>query len=273
MRIVVCVKQVPATTEVKLNQATNTIVREGIESVINPFDTHALEEALRLSERLAGGSCVTALSMGIQSVKDMLAETLALGVDRAVLLSDRAFAGADTLATATALAAGVRALGEFDLVICGKQATDGDTAQVGPSLAEKLQVPHLTYVRQIEEINERVIRCSRLTDDGHESVELCLPAVITVVREINLPRLPSIAGIRRSRSADVTVWTAADIGADRSRIGIQGSPTQVRRTFVPSHSAAGELLKGNPREQAKQLVNRLTAAGLLPSRTTEVHHG
>ncbi len=272
MKIVVCVKQVPATTEVKLNQATNTIVREGISSIINPFDTHALEEALRLQERLGDGSCITALSMGIPSVAEMLGEALALGVERAVLLSDRAFAGADTLATATALAAGIQALGEFDLVICGKQATDGDTAQVGPSLAEKLQVPHLTYVRRIEEIGDSFIRCSRLTDDGHELVELRLPAVITVVREINLPRLPSIAGIRRARSAQVTVWTAEDVGADRSQIGIQGSPTQVRRTFVPSHAAAGELLSGSPAEQARQLVERLSVAGLLPQ-TTEVRHG
>ncbi len=271
MRIVVCVKQVPASTEVKLNQETNTIIREGIASVLNPFDSHAIEEGLRLRERLGGE--VVALSMGIKSVTEMLRSTMAMGVDRGVLLSDRAFAGADTLATATALAAGIRNLGRFDLVICGKQATDGDTAQVGPSLAEKLGVPHLTYVRRIEYIDEKTVRCNRQTDDGSETVELVLPAVITVVREINLPRLPSIAGLRKAQTGAITVWTADDVQADQGRIGLAGSPTQVKRTFVPRHEVLGELLTGSPQEQTRRLIAALDQRRLLPEEEAEVQHG
>lgn len=272
MNIVVCIKQVPATSEVKLNQETNTLIREGIESIINPFDTYAIEEALRLRQKLGGR--VTALSMGIPSVVTLLLETLSLGVDQAVLLSDRKFAGADTLATAYALACGVRKIGAFDLIICGKQATDGDTAQVGPSLAEQLGLPHVTYVRAILQVTANTILCSRLTDDGDETVELTLPAVITVVKEINVPRLPSIASLRKAQAASVTIWSAADVMADSSRIGILGSPTQVLRTFVPIHTTAGELITGTATEQARELVERLVAKGLYHGnqRASEVCH-
>jgi electron transfer flavoprotein beta subunit len=272
MKIVVCVKQVPATNEVRINPETNTIIREGIEAIINPFDTYAIEEALRLKERFGGS--VTAISMGIPSVAVQLLEIMALGVDQAVLLSDRKFAGADSLATAYALAGGISHLGPFDLVICGKQATDGDTAQVGPSLAEKLGVPHTTYVRNIEAIDELTISCNRLTDNGHELVQLDLPAVITVVKEINIPRLPSIAGIRAALKSQVSVWSAADIEIDEQRIGISGSPTQVLRTFIPNQTVTGELLTGRPEDQARQLLERLLAKGLLPvSQDSEVQHG
>jgi electron transfer flavoprotein beta subunit len=188
MNIVVCVKQVPGTNEVKMNKETNTIIREGVESILNPFDAYAIEEALRIRES-AGGK-VTVLSMGIPAVAEMLKETIALGADEAVLLSDRAFAGADTLATAYALSMGIQKIGACDLVICGKQATDGDTAQVGPSLAERMGIPHTTCVRKIEEIREGYIRCQRMTEDGYEVIEMPLPALITVVKEINEPRLP-----------------------------------------------------------------------------------
>lgn len=261
MNIIVCVKQVPASNEVKLNKETGTIIREGVASIINPYDTYALEEALRLKE--AKGGRITTFSMGIPSVAGLLGSTLALGADAAVLLSDRKFAGADTLATAYALAKGITKVGAFDLIICGKQATDGDTAQVGPSLAEKLGVPHVTNVQEIREIDEQYIRCVRLTDIGQETVELQLPAVITVVKDINLPRLPSISGLRKARAAEVTVWTAADINADANRIGLQGSPTQVTATFVPMHERESEQLSGDARQQAKQLVDKLL--GLVDS--------
>ena len=240
MNIIVCVKQVPATTEVRLNPETNTIIREGIESIMNPFDAYALEEALRLRERSSTGR-VTVLSMGIPSVALLLKETFALGVDEAVLLSDRKFAGADSLATSQALACGIHNIGDFDLVICGKQATDGDTAQVGPSLAEKLNIPHITYVREIEFVSESIIRCRRQTDEGYDVVEMDLPAVITVLKDINVPRLPSIKGMRQTMQAEVKVWGAEDIGADENHIGLKGSPTQVARTFVPSHTVEGEI--------------------------------
>jgi electron transfer flavoprotein beta subunit len=202
LNIIACVKQVPGTNEVKINKETNTIIREGVEAIINPFDEYAIEEGIRIKEKLGGN--VTVLSMGIPKVADLLRETIAVGVDSAVLLSDRAFAGADSLATAYALSMGIKKIGNYDLIICGKQATDGDTAQVGPSLAEKLGIPHTTYVRKIEEIKEGFIRCQRMTEDGYEIIEMPLPAVITVVKEINEPRLPSIKGKLKAKKAEVT---------------------------------------------------------------------
>lgn len=255
MNIVVCVKQVPDTMEVKMNKETNTIIREGVESVINPFDTYAIEEGLRLRDQHGGK--VTVLSMGIPSVSELLKQTIALGADDTVLLSDRAFAGADTLATAYALSMGIKKIGQTDLVICGKQATDGDTAQVGPSLAEKLGWPHTTYVRKIEEITEDYIRCQRMTEDGYEVIEMPLPAVITVVKEINEPRLPSLKGMMRAKKATVTVWSADDINADKELCGLKGSPTQVVKTFVPEHNINSEMIEGSPEEQAKKLAEKL----------------
>jgi electron transfer flavoprotein beta subunit len=255
LNVIVCVKQVPATNEVKINKETNTIIREGVEAIINPFDTYAVEEGLRIKDQTGGK--VTVLSMGIPSVADLLRESIALGVDEAVLLSDRAFAGADTLATSYTLAMGIRKIGQFDLIICGKQATDGDTAQVGPSLAEKLGIPHTTYVRKIEEIREGYIRCQRMTEDGYEVIEMPLPAVITVVKEIAEPRLPSIKGMMRAKKATINVWTADDIGADKDLCGLKGSPTQVIRTFVPVHDIKSEMMEGEPREQARKLADRL----------------
>jgi len=255
LNIVVCVKQVPGTNEVKMNEETNTIIREGMEAIINPFDTYAVEEGVRLKEQTDGK--VTAISMGIPSVADLLKETIGLGVDEAVLLSDRTFAGADSLATSYALAKGIEKIGGVDLIICGKQATDGDTAQVGPSLAEKLGIPHTTYVKKIEEISEGYIRCERMTDDGYEVIEMTLPAVITVVKEINEPRLPSMKGMMRAKKAVVQVWTADDVGADKALCGLDGSPTQVVKTFVPVHNVNSEMIEGEPNEQAKRLADVL----------------
>ena len=256
MNIVVCIKQVPGTTEVKMNKETNTIIREGVEAIINPFDAYAVEEGVRLREKAECGE-VTVMSMGIPTVAEALKETISLGADKTVLLSDRAFAGADTLATAYALSMGIKKLGDIDLIICGKQATDGDTAQVGPSLAEKLGIPHTTYVRKIEEIGDGMIRCQRMTEDGYETIEMPLPAVITVVKEINEPRLPSMKGMMRAKKAEIPVWTAADIGADENLCGLKGSPTQVVETFVPVHNVNSEMIEGEPTEQAEILAKKL----------------
>jgi electron transfer flavoprotein beta subunit len=255
LNIIVCVKQVPGTNEVKMNKETNTIIREGVEAIINPFDSYAVEEGLRIKDRTEGK--VTVLSMGIPTVADMLKETIALGVDDTILLSDRAFAGSDTLATAYALSMGIRKIGLYDLIICGKQAIDGDTAQVGPSLAEKLGIPHTTYVRKIEEIRKGYLRCQRMTEDGYEVIEMTLPAVISVVKEINEPRMPSLKGMMRSKKAVVQVWTADDIGAEKALCGLKGSPTQVVRTFVPVHDVKSEMIEGEPGEQAKRLADKL----------------
>ncbi len=255
LNIIVCIKQVPSTTEVKINKETNTIVREGVESIINPFDMYAIEEGLRLKDKFGGK--VTVLSMGIPSVAEMMKEAIALGVDDAVLLSDRAFAGSDTLATSYTLSMGIKHIKDYDLIICGKQATDGDTAQVGPSLAEKLGIPHTTYVRKIEEIEDGNLTCQRLTDDGYEVIEMPLPALITVVKEINEPRLPSIKGMMRAKKAVVKVWNADDINADKNLCGLKGSPTQVVKTFTPVHDIKNEFIEGSADEQARKLADKL----------------
>ncbi len=253
--IIVCVKQVPETTNVKINKDTNTIIREGNNSIINPFDLYAVEEAIRLKESLGGN--VTAISMGIPHVEELLREVIAMGADNAVLLSDRAFAGADTLATSYTLAAGIRKISSYDLIICGRQSTDGDTAQVGPSLAEKLGIPHITCVSKIEEISKDCIKCYRLLEDGYEVVEMRLPGLITVVKEINEPRLPSIFGLRKAMRAEIPIWTANDINIDNTLCGISGSPTYVVDTFSPNHQIENEILNGEPEEQAKIVINKL----------------
>ena len=255
MNVIVCVKQVPDTTDVKINEETNTIIREGVESIINPFDSYAIEEGIRIKESTSGKA--TVLSMGIPSVADLLKDTLALGADEAILLSDRAFAGADTLATAYTLSMGIKKIGDYDLIICGKQATDGDTAQVGPSLAEKLGIPHITYVRKIEEIKEGYIKCQRMTENGYDVVEMPLPALITVVKEINEPRLPSLKGMMRAKKATIPVWTASDINANTELCGLKGSPTWVMKTFVPVHNVESEMIEGTPEQQAEKLTEKV----------------
>ncbi|MCI1945210.1 electron transfer flavoprotein subunit beta/FixA family protein [Clostridium luticellarii] len=255
MNILVCVKQVPSTTEIKLDPETHTIIRDRNDNIINPLDTYAIEEALRLKEKYGGK--ITAISMGIPRVKDMLREVISLGVDRAILLSDRKFAGSDTLATAYALEKAIKKVGDYDLIICGKQATDGDTAQVGPNLAEKLGIPHTTYVSRIDSIENNRIICRRNADEGYVKVQLRLPALITVVKEINVPRLSTIAGLRKSISAKISVWDSSDIGASDNFIGLTGSPTQVRKTFVPDHNIKTEFLNGTSHEQAEALAKKL----------------
>ena len=261
MKIVVCLKQVPGTTEVKINPETNTLVREGIPNEINPFDLYAIEEALRIRERLGGGT-VTVLSMGPPQARDSLREAIAMGVDEALLLSDRAFAGADTLATAYTLAEAIRKIGEVSLILCGKQAIDGDTAQVGPEIAENLDWPHVTYVRKVNEIDDKQVIVERMTDDGYERLSLPMPALLTVIKEINEPRLPGIKGQMRAKKAEIPVWSAADLGADPSRLGLTGSPTQVRKIFYPEHEVTAEMLEGSPAEQAVALAGKLRALGI-----------
>lgn len=255
MKIVVCVKQVPDTTEVKINPETNTLVREGVTSIINPFDMYAVEEALRIKEKMGG--TVTVLSMGPPQAAESLKELIAMGADDAVLLSDRAFAGSDTLATSYALSKGIEKIGAVDLVLCGKQAIDGDTAQVGPEIAEKLGIPHVTYVKKVNEITEKEITVERMNEDGFERVQLPLPALLTVVKEINEPRLPSLKGKMRAKNIQIPIWNAEMIGADAAKTGLNGSPTWVKRIFIPELKCQGEIFQGSPEEQVKSLVDAI----------------
>lgn len=261
MNVIVCVKQVPDTTEVKINPKTSTLMREGVQSIVNPFDTYAIEEGIRLRERQGG--TVKALSMGPPQAKEALLEAISMGVDDAYLLSDRAFAGADTLATSYTLAQAIKKLAPFDLVLCGRQAIDGDTGQVGPGIAEHLGVAHVSLVRKIREVHADLLVVERMTDDGFEVIECRLPAVLTVVKEINEPRVPSIRGKLRAKSYQVTTWTAADLGAEPERLGLGGSPTQVVKIFTPKRRGRGEMLEGKVGEQAAALCDRLREAGVL----------
>ncbi len=255
MNIVVCIKQVPDTTEVKINPETNTLIREGVESIINPFDTYAIEEGIRIKEKLNGE--VTALSMGPPQAEESLRQAVALGADKGVLLTDRNFAGSDTWATAYTLARGIKKLKDVDLVICGKQAIDGDTAQVGPGIAEFMGIPCITYVRKIEEIDENKMRVHRMMEGGYHIIDVPLPALITVVKEINEPRMPSLRGKMNARKAEIEKWTAADIACEVNNIGQMGSPTWVDKIFAPPRREKGVIFKGEPAESAGKLIEAL----------------
>jgi electron transfer flavoprotein beta subunit len=257
---IVCIKQVPDTTDVKVNPETGTLIREGVPSIVNPFDTYAIEEALRLREKFGGK--VTVISMGPPQAKEALKEAIAMGADEAILLSDRAFAGSDTWATAYTLANAIRKIGDFDVILCGKQAIDGDTGQVGPGIARQLDIEQLTYVFKIQEIDfqARRVKVERLLEEGREVVETRLPALLTVVKDINQPRYPTIMGIRRATRAEIPVWTAADLpDAKPELLGLKGSPTQVVRVFnPPPRSGQIVMIEGEtPQEQAAKLADLL----------------
>ncbi len=255
MKIIVCVKQVPDTTDVRIDPETNTLIREGVASVINPFDTYAIEEAVRLKE--ACGGEVIVLSMGPPQAADALREAISVGADKGILLSDRAFAGSDTLATSYTLAKGIQKIGNADLVICGKQASDGDTAQVGPGIASHLDIPQATYVKKIEKVEHKCARVERMIEEGYEVLDLPLPCLLTVVKEINEPRLPSLKGKMKAKKAEILTWTASDIGAEPAKIGLQGSPTKVVKIFTPPPREGGQLIEGEPEEVADALAQAL----------------
>ena len=255
MDIIVCIKQVPDAKDVRLDPETNTLAREGVEAIMNPFDRHALEEAVCLKERLGGK--VTVLSMGPPQARDVLREAISCGADEGVLVSDRAFAGADTWATSYTLARAVQTIGDFDLILCGKQAIDGDTAQVGPGLASRLGLPYVTCVQKTREATETTLQVERMMDDGYDVLQLPLPALLTVVKDINEPRVPSLKGKMKAKKAEITVLSAADIGADEQCIGLAGSPTQVVNVFAPDPRGDRRIFSGTAEEQVDQLMEQL----------------
>lgn len=263
MLIIACIKQVPDTTQVQIDPVTNTLVRDGIPFIVNPYDSHALEEALRLKDRL--GCPVVALSMGPPNAESTLRKALALGVDQAILLSDRAFGGADTLATSKVLSAAIgklhREVDEVGLVLCGKQTIDGDTAQVGPGIASRLNFNQLTLVDRIDgvDLDRKTIRVRRKLEGRHEIVEAPLPAMITVVRELNRPRYPTVAMRLSSQKAQVEVWDNSVLKLDAETVGLKGSPTWVSRIFSPQRDQ-GEIIGdgvNDPLGTATLLVDKL----------------
>jgi electron transfer flavoprotein beta subunit len=258
MHFVVCIKQVPETTDVKINPETHTLMREGVAAIVNPFDMYAIEEGLRLREKLGGK--VTALTMGPPQADNALREAIAMGADAGILVSDRAFAGSDTWATSYTLALALRKIGDYSIVLCGKQASDGDTAQVGPGIAMHLGLPQVTYVRKIEAVDAQHIVAERLMEDGTEVIDAPLPCLLTVVKELNEPRLPSLKGKLAAKKAVITHWKAADLSCDAKSIGLDGSPTKVVRVFTPPPRAGGQRITGEPDEIVETLVAKLKDA-------------
>ena len=254
MNIIVCIKQVPDTAEIKINPETNTLMREGVPSIINPFDLNAIEAALQIRDT-AGGK-VTVLTMGPPQAETSLREAISMGADEAVLLSDKAFAGSDTWATSYTLAMAIKKLGA-DIIFCGKQAIDGDTAQVGPETAEFLNIPHISYIRNIDEVTDTSIRVQRLMDEGYDVVESSLPVLLTVVKELNDPRMPSLKGKMAAKRAEIKVMGSADIDADENNLGLKGSPTQVKKIFAPEMKAERKMIEGSPDEQVDNLISEL----------------
>ena len=255
MNIIVCIKQVPETTEVKINPETNTLIREGVKSIINPFDMYAIEEAIRLKEKFSGKT--TVITMGPPQADSALREAISMGIDEGILLSDFAFAGSDTWATSYALATAIRKIGEYDLIICGKQASDGDTAQVGPGISMHLDIPQVTYVKKIERIEDNIAVVERMTEEGYEIIQTPLPALLTVVKEINEPRIPSLRGMMKAKKVQIIKWGAGDIKADPQQIGLSGSPTQVIKIFTPAPRKGGQMLQGETSEVVDKLVEAI----------------
>ncbi len=258
MRIVVCIKQVPDTTEVRIDPETNTLIRHGIPVIINPFDENAIEAGLQMKDK--NGAEVWVISMGPPQAEEALREALSMGCDKAVLISDRKFAGADTWATAYTLSRAIKKIeeeaGAVDLVFCGKQAFDGDTAQVGPSIADQLDWIQATYAKSFE-INNDTITVTRLLEDGHEIVEMKMPAVLTFVKQSNEPRYPSLRGKMAAKKADIPVWDAAYLNAEPGKIGLDGSPTKVVRIFTPEHEYDTRMLGGEVPDMVRELISCL----------------
>jgi electron transfer flavoprotein beta subunit len=255
LNIVVCIKQVPDTQEVRLDPVTHTLKREGVQAMINPFDLYALEEALRIKD--ARGGAVTLLSMGPPQAEEALREALGYGADRAVLLSDQAFAGADTWATSLTLARAIEKLGGADLIFTGKQAIDGDTAQVGPEMAAHLNIPYVAWARKITFTGDDLLEVERLLDHGYDAVEVSLPALITVVKEINEPRVPSFKAKLKAKKEPIPVWGLADLDLDPEEVGLSGSFTQVVKVFPPPARCTSEIWEGPGLELAARLWQRL----------------
>ncbi|MDI6601429.1 MAG: electron transfer flavoprotein subunit beta/FixA family protein [Thermoanaerobacteraceae bacterium] len=261
MNIIVLIKQVPDTNEVRIDPETKTLIRQGVPSIVNPEDKNAIEEALRLKETVGGK--VTVVTMGPPQADVALREAMAMGVDESYLLTDRFFAGADTYATAKTLSTAIRHLfPDFDIVLCGRQAIDGDTAQVGPQTAEQLGIPQVTYVSRIE-VNDTRLLVSRVIEDGYEVIEVGMPALLTIVKEANKPRYPSIKRIFEAYNAEVRSVGINDLGLDGNEVGLKGSPTKVVSTETPDTHRSGEVFSGNPKECADLLIQRLKIRHLI----------
>ena len=253
MNIVVCVKQVPDTTAVKIDPKTGTLIRDGVPSIINPEDKHALEAALQLKEEKGGK--VTVVSMGLPMAKAALREALCMGADEAILLTDRCLGGADTLATSKSLAGVIKKL-DYDLIFAGRQAIDGDTAQVGPEIAEHLNIPQVTYVQDVK-VNGDTLTVNRALEDGHQIVEVKTPCLLTAIEELNETRYMNVSRIFSTSDDEIVIKTAADIDVPVEELGLKGSPTKVKKSMTKEVKGAGEMVKEGPKEAAAYVLGKL----------------
>ena len=261
MKILVCVKQVPDTNEVKIDPVKGTLIRDGVPSILNPDDANALEAALQLKDK-DNSIVVDVITMGPPQATYMLRECLAMGADNAYLLSDRAFGGADTCATSTTIAAGIKKVGDVDVIFAGRQAIDGDTAQVGPQVAQRLNLPVVTYVQDIQ-MGDGKVTVQRQMEDGYELIEVQTPCLLTCVKELNEPRYMSVGAIVDAYKTDITVWNHEDVELDPADCGLNASPTQVFRSFTPPQKGKGEMLNGTIDEMAGALVGKLVEKHLI----------
>jgi len=259
MRFLVCMKQVPDTQKVKIDPERGTLIRKGVPSITNPFDESALELALQLREKVDGS--ITVITMGIPDSESILRDALSLGADRAFLLTGSDFAGADTLATSYALSKAVQKTGPYDILFFGKQAIDGDTAQVGPEVSGFLNIPVITFVTEVIEINSHKIKAERLIDNGKEVVESDFPVLLTVIKASQRLRMPTLKGLYRSFEMPVEELGPFEVGADSERCGLRGSPTRVKKIFTPGMRARVEFLEGSLEEKAKGLVKVIEKIG------------
>jgi len=262
MKIIVCAKQVPDTNEVKIDPVKGTLIRDGVPSILNPDDANALEAALQIKDENEDVS-VEVITMGPPQATTMLQECLGMGADNAYLLSDRAFGGADTCATSTTLAGGIKKIGDYDIIFSGRQAIDGDTAQVGPQLAFRLDIPVVTYVQKVVSIKGRTVTVERQLENGYEVIEVQTPCLLTCVKELNTPRYMTIFNIMATKDYEYTVWNHDDIQLEKEQCGLIASPTQVFKSFSPEVKGKGEMLSGTIEEMAENLVDQLSSKHII----------
>jgi electron transfer flavoprotein beta subunit len=261
MNIIVCIKQVPDSTRVKVDPKTSTLVRAGVPSILNPYDHFALSQALKIKAKT--GASITVLSMGPNQAQSVIRLAFALGADKGILLSDRAFAGSDTWATSYALATAIRKTGSFDLIICGQMAIDGDTAQTGPGIAYHLNIPQITFCDSADSSAGKVV-VSKIIDGGHQIMEADLPALITMTMPFDyVAHYPSLMDAFKAQQKPFETWTATHIGADPKKLGLEGSPTRVDRIFPPPARAKGEIFSGGAAELADTLIEILKKESII----------
>lgn len=255
MNIIIPIKQVPETSNVKMDPETGTMIRDGVESIINPLDLYAIEVGIQLKEEHGGK--VTVITMGPPSASKALKEAIAMGCDDGILITDRKFAGSDTWSTAYVLAEAIKKIGDYDLILAGERATDGDTGQVGPNIAAELNLTLGTYISKVEEVDKDKIVVERLLEEGYEKLELPLPSLLTVVKEISYPRLPTLRGKQRAKKSELPSLTVKDMDFDETKLGLKGSPTRVVKIETPKVTRGGTIVSAKDDDQLEEAVDKL----------------